>query len=235
MERALWFAIVTSALASSGCGDECKSWDSYCDGNVLHLCVPGGYKGHAYWHVADCEDNYCVEYEVDGSGAQCAREQEARPACAPGQTDDWTCDGAERVACSHGFVVDLEDCGDPTLCEIEINQCVARPGIDARCEQLPQPASGVAAGYCDVETAIRCIGPYVIEIVECASKSMQCYELWAGVYPVCVAATTPDARCNQQDGGVYNHCIGNLAVSCANDRLISATNCSGVCENGFCH
>jgi len=235
MQRALWIAIVANALASSGCSGECRGWDSYCDGNVLHLCIGGGYKSPAYWHVADCEDMYCVEYEVDGGGAMCAVETEPREACAPGRTEDFACDGAERVHCSHGFVTSTEDCGDPALCVMEIQNCVLRPGIDATCEQLPTPVSGAKAGYCDVDTAIRCTLAYVTEIEECASKSMQCYELRPGVYPVCVASTTPDARCGQQDGGVDNHCIGNVSVSCANDRLIRATTCSGVCEGGFCH
>jgi hypothetical protein len=233
MERTLWIALVMSALASSGCRDECDS--SYCDGRVLHQCVPG--RGIDYWHVEDCEleGDYCVEYEIDGGGAQCAVELEPRAACAPGQTDDFACDGRERVSCSHGFAVGTEDCGGDGLCEMEIQGCVARPGIDPICEQLPMPTSGISPGYCDGEVSLHCTEAWVTQIVDCGSKGMQCYELQPGVYPVCVASDTPDPRCTRPQGGVYGLCIGNTAVDCANDRFVRSTNCSGICENGFCH
>lgn len=218
---------IASGLASIGCNGECEYSESYCEGNVLHLCTPA--MGGSYWQVADCKEMFCVD--ADDGGVLCALETEPRPACA--QTEDFACDGGERVFCSKGFVVGTEDCGGPTLCEAEIQQCVARPGIDAMCQQLPTPVSGVTAGYCDGETALQCVEAYVTDVVDCASKGMQCYELSAGVLPLCVASDTPDARCGQQQG-VHNVCIDNLAVSCANDRLIRATSCSGACENGSC-
>ncbi len=234
MEQAAWIAIVTSVViaVSSGCRDQCS--DSYCDGNVLYLCVPG--RGADYVHIADCaaEGRYCVEYDVDGGGAQCARELEPNPVCAPGNTDDFTCDGRNRVLCDHGYVTSIEDCGGDDLCVADIQLCVARAGIDPVCEGLPQPTSGIRAGYCDGETGLRCVGGYVTEVVECGPRGMQCYELEPGVYPVCVASDTPDSRCTGQQG-VSNHCSGNVSVSCANDRLISATDCTGTCEFGFCH
>jgi hypothetical protein len=234
MQRAWWIAIVASVVASSGC-DECDGDDSYCDGNVLHLCVTRGYKGGSYWNVGDCGNQYCVEYEVDGEGAMCAAEPEPRPACASAETVNWMCAGAERLRCDHGFAIGIEDCGDPTLCVAEINACVLRPGVDETCQQLPMPVSGIAAGYCDGATAIRCTGSYVTEIFECASTSMECYELGAGEFPLCVASNTPDSRCGQPNAGVYNVCIGNESIRCANDRFVGSMDCSGICEDGFCH
>ena len=230
----MWIAVVATALASNGCGDECTGTDSFCDGEVSHTCVPG--RGTNYWNVTDCAEQgrLCVAYDVDGGGSQCALEREPRAVCAPANTEDFACDGDKRVLCNHGYVVSSSDCGGEDLCVMEIQGCVARAGIDPTCEQLPTPISGIKAGYCDGETGLRCVEGWVTEIVDCGSKGMQCYELQPGVYPVCVASDTPDARCAGQRG-VASVCSGNVSVSCANDRFVSAMTCSGVCENGFCH
>jgi hypothetical protein len=160
------------AVIASACDDGNKDW---CEENVAHHC--GQTEGGEVCTARDCGASYCVEVtDRNGPAAFCSVEPTPRDACLDPLDDDAylsACEGAQLLKCSHGYVLETTDCGDPSLCVNRVYQCLVRPGVDATCA-AQIAANNSSTSYCDGDIVIGCTHEYATSLQDCSPQ--RCYE-----------------------------------------------------------
>lgn len=147
---ALWVVFVV--LGADGCSliQECGSWDSFCDGDVLHYCAEklgdSSLIRERYWATLDCaaSSQVCVrgyDSRVSAEVSFCADTAVADPRCSSARP--WVrCDADVMIACRAGFLIGSTACTAGARC------VTVDPDSGAgECRDAADPCFGTVTGW----------------------------------------------------------------------------------------